>query len=61
MSERKFYVLTVIFMSFFSSVFIGIELFGLSPLVGAFVFFGIPIIISSVIFWYELVEFFLDR
>jgi len=59
-SDDKFYTLAVIFMIIFTIVFVAIEFFNLDMLVVGFIVFGIPVITMSAVFWYDLINSFLN-
>jgi len=56
--EEKIYTLFFIFLAFIITIFIGTKLFSLDIFYLAFLFFGIPIIVTSIVFWYDLINSF---
>ena len=58
-AEDKFYTLSVIFMVFFTAIFIGVEFFNIDMFMVGFILFGIPVIVTSAVFWYDLIDTFL--
>lgn len=55
-SDSRFYALSVIFTVLLALVFIGIEFFSLSMFVVSFIVFGVPVIVTSAVFWYDLLD-----
>ena len=59
-SDDKIYTLSIILMIIFTVTFVGVEFFSLSLFTLGFIFFGIPVIVTSAIFWYDIVDSFLN-
>jgi len=59
-NDDKFYTLSIILMIVFMAIVIGVEFFGLSIFTLGFIFFGFPVIVMAAVFWYDLLDSFLN-
>jgi len=58
--DDKIFTLSIILMIVFIAILIGVEFFNLSMFTLSFIFFGIPVIVMSAVFWYDLINSFLN-
>jgi len=59
-SDDKICTLSIILMVVFIAIIVGIEFFNLSMFTLGFMFFGIPVIVTSAVFWYDLIDSFIN-